>query len=151
KLYKSHYGARPKLVLPLQAHASRRLLFRLQSEERSVIGVYNADLPENRAFLGYSAHFRSHGLPVPEIYAVAGDELCYLEEDLGDTTLLDVRLRGRGEHGELSAEAARLYHEAVRYLPEFQIRAGASVDVSLCPQGDRFDAAAFLRDMGYFR
>ena len=40
-------------------------------------------------FFEFSKHFRSRGLPVPEIYGEDLSQGAYLEEDFGDTTLFE--------------------------------------------------------------
>ena len=42
---------------------------------------------ENRAFIAMAAHFRSKGIPVPEVYAASDDDVAYIQEDVGDVAL----------------------------------------------------------------
>jgi aminoglycoside/choline kinase family phosphotransferase len=87
KLFARHFGEPPVAIAPLKGDASARRLYRLRAPSRTAIGVVGPDDRENRAFLEFSRHFKTCGLPVPEIYADHIDEGIYLEEDLGDTTL----------------------------------------------------------------
>ena len=77
-------------VEPLQGElgGSGRRIIRLRSGGRSAVGILYGVHEENRAFLEFSRHFRRHGLPVPKIYAEDLGQGAYLEEDLGDITLL---------------------------------------------------------------
>ncbi len=67
---------------PLPESGSYRQYIRLIGEKQTVIGVYNADIKENKAFLSFSRHFFSKGLAVPEIYVVNENCDMYLQEDL---------------------------------------------------------------------
>ena len=40
-------------------------------------------------------HFRSKGIPVPEVYGISGDGMYYLQEDLGRESLFDRLSAGR--------------------------------------------------------
>ena len=85
-----------------------------------------------------AGHFRSAGLPVPEILAVSDDYSCYLQEDLGDTTLFSAVGKGR-ECGTYSYEEISLLKNAVAVLPDFQVRGAGKMDFSKCrpiPQSD---------------
>jgi aminoglycoside/choline kinase family phosphotransferase len=87
-LFETWCGEDPDMVLPLAPSASARIYYRLQSKNHTAVGAYNADRKENEAFLGFSKHFKSKDLPVPEIYAEDLDNGVYLQEDLGFTTLI---------------------------------------------------------------
>ncbi|MGH8021024.1 MAG: RapZ C-terminal domain-containing protein [Opitutaceae bacterium] len=151
-LFTSHFGNAPESVEPLAASGSDRRIHRLRGAGRSVIGVVNGDISENRAFLGFSKHFRAEGLPVPAIFAESADLGAYLEEDLGDTTLFEFLLAGRTpDSNEVPPAAAAIYEAAVRMLPEFQVRAGRGIDESLCHPRSRFDRQSMMWDLNYFK
>ena len=89
--FEQHFGSAPLRVEPVQGGlgGSGRTIVRLSNDQSSAIGVVH-DIPaENAAFLGFTRHFRRHGLPVPEIYVENLTAGAYLQEDLGDTTLFD--------------------------------------------------------------
>ena len=71
----------------ISVSGSHRRYFRIQGGGVSVIGVIGTDVAENRAFIAIDRHFRARGINVPEVYAVSEDGLCYIQEDLGDSTL----------------------------------------------------------------
>lgn len=151
-LFREIAGAAPEGIVALRAHGSDRRIHRLSGNGRSLIGVVNADRLENRAFLSFSRHFRSAGLPVPEIFAEAADGLAYLEEDLGDETLFDLLNRQRSASGEAIPESvARVYEKALQLLPEFQVRAGRDIDVSVCHPRASFDRLSMMWDLNYFK
>ena len=104
---------------------SGRNIFRVANEQDSAIGVLYDVREENAAFLEFSRHFRSLGLPVPMIYAEDLDRGAYLEEDLGDATLYEFLSNNReGEH--ISPVAIGAYRKVVAMLPQLsRWKAGA--------------------------
>jgi len=150
RLYERTFGAPPVRILPMDGGGSGRQRFRLEGKGPPVIGVGNDHREENAAFIGFSRHFRSIGLPVPEIFAEDPGGGVYLETDLGDHTLAD-RIAAGGEPEDGSPSILDLCKEAVRTLPRFQVLGGKGLDFSLCYQGEEFDEEAMRRDLDYFR
>jgi aminoglycoside/choline kinase family phosphotransferase len=149
-LFESRFEEPVESVIALKGDASDRKLFRLTAASRTAIGVVNPDALENRAFLEFSRHFRTCGLPVPEIYAVDLDRGMYLEEDLGDTTLFQFLTVSRAEGG-LSSETLDLYRTVVALLPRFQIEAGRTLNYDVCYPRSSFDKQSMLWDLNYFK
>jgi len=149
-LFESRFREPVERVAPLKGDASARKLFRLSAASRTAIGVINPDALENRAFLEFSRHFRTCGLPVPEIYAEDLDRGMYLEEDLGDTTLFQFLTANRAESG-LSSETLDLYRKVVVLLPRFQIEAGRALNYDVCYPRSSFDKQSMLWDLNYFK
>lgn len=103
KLYESLYHSIPT-ISKLPGAGSDRLYFRLTSSNNpSVIGVVGNDLKENRCFVELSRVFRESGLAVPEIFCHTENYGAYLEEDLGDRSLLPLL---HGEDKEKYAQRA---------------------------------------------
>lgn len=150
-LYRGVFATEPDEVVPLNAHASNRRMFRLRGGGRTVIGIVNPNQFENRAFIEFSHHFKSVGLPVPTVYGSDPEAGVYLEEDLGDSTLYDVLSAQRTETDLFPAAIERLYIEAVSLLPRFQIVAGASLNYDFCHPRRAYDREAMLWDMHFFR
>jgi aminoglycoside/choline kinase family phosphotransferase len=149
-LFESRFREPVERVTPLKGDASARKLFRLSAASRTAIGVVNPDLLENRAFLEFSRHFRTCGLPVPEIYAEDLDRGMYLEEDLGDVTLFQFLTANRtGER--LSSETLDLYRTVIEWLPRFQIEAGRTMNYDACYPRFSFDKQSMLWDLNYFK
>ncbi len=149
-LFAGRFGEPAERVLPLKGDASDRRIFRLAGASRTAIGVINPDSRENRAFLGFSRHFRACGLPVPEIYVEDLDRGIYLEEDLGDTTLFQFLTANRAGD-RLSGESLRLYRRVVEWLPRFQIEAGRTLDYAVCYPRASFDRQSMRWDLNHFK
>jgi aminoglycoside/choline kinase family phosphotransferase len=152
-LYKATLGEAPIEVNELPAHGSSRKYFRLSGSPKTLIGAINSDRTENEAFLYFSRHFRSAGLPVPEIYGENLDQGAYLEEDLGDTTLFDLLVAERQAHpdGDFPENLVEMYKRVVRMLPRFQIEGSKELDYSRCYPRHSFDRQSMAWDLNYFK
>lgn len=147
-------GCAPTSVQTLHPHASERRMYRLTSSSGSLVGVVNASRAENESFVALARHFRRCGLPVPAIHAYKPELGIYLEDDLGDQTLLNLLEASRSRCAQpFPADAAELYRTALEILPRFQIEAAATLDFSRClgAHADftstlRRDVAAFLSE-----
>jgi aminoglycoside/choline kinase family phosphotransferase len=152
KLFEQHFHAPPARIQPLQGDlgGSGRKIIRLANEKVSAIGILYGVREENVAFLEFSKHFRRHGLPVPEIYAVDLSHGAYLQEDLGDTTLFEFLSKNRtGEN--IAPEAVEAYRKVVAVLPRFQVEAGRDLNYKVCYPCASFDRQSIAWDLNYFK
>jgi aminoglycoside/choline kinase family phosphotransferase len=134
----------------MRAHASARCIYRLHLEDgRSVVGIFNENIPENKAFVGFCKSFHQRGLPVPAILASNG-EAAYIESDLGDATLMDHLVAHKNADGSIAPGVESLYRQAVLDLIRFQTQGMQVIDAHLCYQGTKFNGAAIERDTYYF-
>ena len=118
QLFEAHFRAPVEQVRPIQGQlgGSGRRIVRLAAKGNSAIGILYGVREENVAFVGFSRHFKRHGLAVPEIYADDLAQGAYLEEDLGDTTLFDLVSANRAG-GEIAQPAIEAYRKALAELP----------------------------------
>lgn len=150
RLYSAHYGTCPVSVDPVSASASNRRYYRMASPAGTCIGAVGTDRQENEAFVAISLHFRSKGIPVPEVFAVSEDGMSYLQEDLGDEVLLDRLVRAR-RTGEGLAEADELLCSAMALLPKIQFEGASGFDFSVCYPQPAFDKRMVMFDLNYFK
>jgi aminoglycoside/choline kinase family phosphotransferase len=152
ELFEKRFGSPPSDVQALQGElgGSGRKIFRLVGNDISAIGILYGVREENVAFLEFSRHFRSHGLPVPEIYAQDLDRGAYLEEDFGDVTLFDF-LAGNREGAEIAPAAIEVYRKALAVLPRFQVEAGRDLNYKVCYPRASFDRQSINWDLNYFK
>ncbi len=150
KLFERKFGKKADTLSALPLSGSVRRYFRLTNGESKAIGAFNSDVRENIAFIEFSKHFRSKGLNVPEIYCVSEDNLYYLEEDLGDTTLYDFANDVRVTQ-EIPPVLKELYLQALEELIKFQVIGHDSLDYSLCTPRYVFDKQSMLWDLNYFK
>lgn len=137
-LYAQTFGVDHYKIRPLTKAGSNRQYFRI-SGPRTVVGVIGTSAIENNAFIYLSAHFSSKGLPVPKVIAVSDDRLCYIQEDLGDSSLFEMR------------EDIPLLKQTIAILPDFQYKGADGMDFNNCYPVAAFDSQAILWDLNYFK
>lgn len=137
-LYISLFGVAPANCAPLTGSASNRRYYRMASEAGTCIGVVGTDVSENKAFLTIARHFRSKGINVPEVYAVSDDMSAYLQEDLGDSVLFDIK-------------DDALLNKAMSMLPKIQFEGAQGLDFSVCYPQPSFDRRMVMFDLNYFK
>ena len=147
QLFRLHFSVEAEIITPLPVSGSSRRYFRMGGSGCSAIGVYNTDSKENRAFLSFTGHFLSKGLPVPRILAEDLAQNIYLEEDLGDETLFAFRSRQPAFTDELKEK----YRQALAYLLAFQTRGAEGMDLSWCYPRAVFDSQSVAWDLNYFK
>lgn len=154
RLFRQAFGKNPVSILPLEGDGSQRQMYRLVGDGmETAIGVVGPDREENRAFLSYTAAFRSIGLPVPEILAADEKAGVYLEDDLGETTLFDALTLARKEEPDAAFPASMVpvYRRILELLPRFQVQGGKAVDYSVAYPRAAFDRQSILWDLNYFK
>ncbi len=129
---------------------SYREYVRLGNGDFTAIGTWNSDVKENKAFLSFSRHFHQEGIPVPEIFICSEDQTCYLQEDLGSTTLFDFLSTTRQQQG-FSRTITEEYRKVLSVLPSIQVSAGRGIDYSVCYPRAAFDLQSMLWDLSYFK
>ncbi len=130
---------------------SNRIYTRVRDAEgRTVIHVDGTSYDENRAFVYLSRHFRSKGLPVPEVLWVSEDGMSYTQEDLGDTILFDAIRHGR-ETGVFQPEEKKLLEKTIRALAHIQTEGAQGLDWKECFPVESMDARAVRWDLNYFK
>ena len=144
ELFTKTFGEDATTFSPLSAHASHRMMFRLSTKKNSVIGVFHAASGENEAFFYFTKIFQSLYLPVPNILAITDDNLFYIEEDLGDETLLDVIKKSKTPN-------LTLLKKVIKTLLAFQIKGSQVIDFDKCFPIKAFDNVSMKKDLMYFK
>ncbi|MBK9453985.1 MAG: phosphotransferase [Bacteroidetes bacterium] len=152
-LFSEWTGHLPMHVQAIPLAGSDRRYYRLSDAQRSAIGVYSKDLAENKAFLSFSKHFKLAKVPVPEIYAQNLEGTTYLQQDLGDVSLLQKldSLRRHSASDEFPIAAIHLYQRSLEELARMQIIGGQGLDYSLCVPRQDFDLQSIRWDLSYFK
>lgn len=151
-LYKKHTGFEPEETTELTGSGSNRRYVRISGRGGTCIGVIGTDPLENKAFLTIASHFRSRGIPVPEVYAVSEDGMSYIQEDLGGGMLSDM-VACAGKEGGIAegSDLASLLCRTVSLLPKIQFEGAAGLDFSVCYPQPCFDRRMILFDLNYFK
>lgn len=130
---------------------SNRQYYRITLSGKSLaVGVIGTSLDENRAFCSIARHFRKQGLPVPELYAVSDDGMCYIQQDLGSVALFDVLGNAR-KSGVYSTDDIALLKRTISALPSLQYRGAEGFDFSVCYPQQTFDERMVSFDLNYFK
>ncbi len=149
-LFQSWTGKRPTQILSLGAHGSARKYWRVLEGDHTFIAAWNEDLRENEAFFYYSKSLLERGVNVPEVYIVSDSRKCYLQQDLGDTTLfsllLDKQRSGRG----FDTEMLTLYKKVLDDLSTIQC-VGRDLSFSYAYPRSDFDEQSIQWDLNYFK
>lgn len=123
-----------------------RIYFRIVTNDNSYIATYNENIKENKAFLNFTDHLRKIEAPLPEIYRVHHDHKMYIQEDFGDTSLLD-KLE---KHG-LNDYVYDLFKKSLKSLALLQIKGSKDFDYKNCITSKEFGKQAILSDLLYFK
>lgn len=135
----------------LPQSGSRRRYYRFTLREKdTIIGVYNEDTDENRAFFEYTNFFLHKNLKVPEILSINPDQKHYLLNDLGNHTLYSELCRVREQNLDFQY-ILELYYKVVEQLPLFQLTAKQGLDLSVAYPRASFDRQSMQWDLNYFK
>lgn len=148
--YRKFNGSDPVAMEAMPLSGSDRRYFRFVGDNKTVLGVYNPNRDENRTFIGFTYHFRSMGLPVPDIIYQNLEADVYFTKDLGDVNLF-TWLQERGHNDYFDEEAVELYKRVIDRLIEFQVNGIKDLDTSLCYPHRSFDQQSMMWDLNYFK
>ncbi|MCE5347386.1 MAG: phosphotransferase [Bacteroidales bacterium] len=148
--YKELFGNSDITIVALPQSGSDRRYFRITDGDKSIIGAHNADFEENEAFIGFTKHFISKGLPVPEIFGYLPEKSVYYLQDLGDMNLYAWLMQIENDTG-FNTEAEIFYRKVLDNLINFQIKGIDGLDLELCYPHKSFDRQSMMWDMNYFK
>jgi aminoglycoside/choline kinase family phosphotransferase len=148
--YNELFGKSEILITPLPPSGSDRKYFRISTSNKSVIGAYNANPEENDAFIGFTEHFISKGLPVPEIFGYLPGKNVYYLQDLGDTNLY-TWLHNKPDISVSDNDTKILYRKILDKLILFQTQGIIGLNLELCYPHRSFDRQSMMWDMNYFK
>jgi aminoglycoside/choline kinase family phosphotransferase len=143
-------GTRAVSIDPLPESGSYRRYYRISNGEITVMGVHNADDRENVAFIALDRQLMRTGSCVPRVYAEEPENHIYLEEDLGDITLLDY-LQRLPDGPEREDQILDIYKKVVDAMPALQVSSTEGIDYSVCYPRAEFDVQSMMWDMNYFK
>ena len=123
-----------------------RLYFRIITATATYIATRNDNIKENKAFIYFSGHFKNAFCPVPLILSVNDSCSLYLQEDVGDTSLLDV-LEAEGQSGRVYS----LFQKSLLALANLQVSGDKGLDYGYCITSSVFGRQAIVSDLLYFK
>jgi len=148
--YRELFGNSDIKVVALPQSGSDRKYFRITDRDKSIIGAFNANIEENEAFIGFTKHFISKSLPVPEIFGYLPDKNVYFLQDLGDINLYTWLVQNKECEG-FDTEAESIYCKILDKLILFQVNGIQGLNLDLCYPHKSFDRQSMMWDMNYFK
>jgi aminoglycoside/choline kinase family phosphotransferase len=123
-----------------------RVYFRIITECKSYIATYNENVKENLAFLNFTHHLKKIHAPLPEIYITHPSNQMYIQEDFGDTSLMNSL-----EENGLNHYVYDLFKKSLKALAWLQIEGNTNFDYSFCITSKEFGKQAIMSDLLYFK
>ena len=148
-LYIKTFGSEPMSMVRLTGDGSNRVYYRVFGVE-PVMAAVGTSVEENRAFIALSKAFCAAGVSAPKVIAVSDDELCYLQEDLGDLTLYGSLSKARTNE-VFEPDDIGLLCRVVTELPKIQFGVARHFDFSLCYPVSDFNERTVMWDLNYFK
>ncbi len=146
ELFEASVGIRVQSIEKIPQSGSDRIYFRIITDDLTYIATYGRNTRENDTFIYFTRHFRACGSPVPEILAVKDDKTMYIQEDLGNISLLN-KLDELGYSNEVFA----LFQSSLRQLAHLQIKGDRGLDYNRCITSHEFGRQAIMSDLLYFK
>lgn len=150
KLYENWSNEEVTGITALPPSGSYREYYRIKSENKQALGVFNEDQKENNAFVSFSESFTREGLKVPDVLATDLKKSVYLVEDLGPLTLFDYITKER-RNGRFPDNIVEIYRKVIVELINFQIKGKQCVDYDKCYPRASFDKQSMRWDLNYFK
>jgi len=148
--YREYTGENCIDIVSMPRSGSERKYFRITGSGKTIIGAYNPNREENDAFIGFTRHFRSLKLPVPEVFCYYPGSDCYFIQDLGDTNLFTWLERKKQTVG-FDEEMLDFYRQSLEMLVLFQTEAIKGLNLDLCYPHKSFDRQSMIWDLNYFK
>ena len=145
-LYIKWKGKEPVSLDVLPQSGSERRYFRIYDTHQSFIGTYGANIKENETFIYFSEKFRQQELAIPEILAISDDKQYYLQEDFGNTSLLN-----KLEEGGFTQPVYDLFKKSLQALASLQVKGDNGLDYEQCLTNKEFGKQAIMADLLYFK
>ncbi|QEC68539.1 phosphotransferase [Panacibacter ginsenosidivorans] len=146
KLFQQHFGRQYSELTKLPQSGSDRIYFRILDDDISYIATFGLNVKENSTFVNFSGHFKKQGLPVPKIFAVNEEYTAYIQQDLGNESLLN-KLEQHGHNDYVYS----LFCKSLEQLANIQIKGHADLNYDWCLTAKEFGKQAILSDLLYFK
>jgi aminoglycoside/choline kinase family phosphotransferase len=131
-------------ITPLPLSGGDRSYYRILHNQQSIIATVSNDIAENKTFFSFTKTFTDLHLPVPKLLAISQNYKMYLQQDLGNTTLLDAIITNG-----YTEQNFELYRKCIAQLAKLNIKADSVIDYNLCLVNKSFDNKAALFDLHY--
>jgi len=145
-LFKNYNDAPITVLDKLPQAGSDRHYFRIHTADKNYIATYGSNIKENETFIYFSKQFAKKQLATSHLLYVSADQCCYIQEDFGNTCLLD-KLEQQG----FTPEVYELYKKSLTQLALLQVKGHELIDYSKCLTNAVFGKQAIMADLLYFK
>jgi aminoglycoside/choline kinase family phosphotransferase len=146
ELFISLKGKSPESIIKIPQSGSDRNYYQILSDAQYYMGTYSENIKENKAFIYCSHHFQNKNLNTPKVLIFNNDYTAYLQEFVGNESLLD-----RLEKNKTSKEVFELYKQSLKKLVAIQVKGDEGFDYNQCITAKEFGKEAILADLLYFK
>lgn len=146
ELFSSFSKSEITAVDKLPQAGSERHYYRIHTPGKTFIATHGANLKENETFIYFSRHFKERNLAVPEIFCINKEKNIYIQEDFGDTSLIN-----KLEENGLTPDVYNLYKESLVQLARLQFTGNKDLDYEKCLTNTSFGKQAIMADLLYFK
>ncbi len=143
--FEKHFSEKPLKVTELKKGVSEKLILRIYSRNKPVIGIYNRSIPENKAFFAFSKSFSKVNLKIPKVLYADKSSSIYFVTDAGRRTLYDYICTNPGRDKLID-----YYKKAIRDLIDFQEYGKNLIDLKYCYETKYFDEKQIQYDINRF-
>lgn len=133
-------------IKELKGGVSDKLIIRITTSSKRVIGVYNKNTSENKAFISFTSVFNKLKLNTSEVFHVSDDTNIYFMKDLGYITLYDFILQNPDRFSLI-----KLYLKVIDNLVKFQILGAKNINFDHCCETKIFDKVQIRTDIDKFK
>jgi len=146
-LFRQYTNADIFRIEKIPQSGSNRNYFRIHDiHEKTYIATQSNHVKENKAFLYFTETFEKIHAPVPKILINNSDFTVYIQEDLGDVSLLHM-LEKYGQNEKVF----HLFEKALHALAHLQVNADSIIDYNQCLTNKGFGYQAIMSDLLYFK
>lgn len=146
KLFQQHSDESITGIDMLPQAGSERHYYRIHTDSNSYIATHGANIKENETFIYFSGHFNARHLATPKILFVNDVKDIYIQQDLGDVSLLN-ELEKEG----YTENVYKLYKKSLEQLALLQVKGHEGLDYHKCLTNTEFGKQAIMADLLYFK
>ncbi len=139
QLFQSYAQKKADRIEKLPQSGSDRVYFRIYAGKETFIATWNLNVKENNTFIKFSNHFNALGLPVPQVFCMNEEHTIYIQQDLGQESLLD-KLEQQGKNDASYA----LFQQSLKELAHLQIKGHEGLNYDWCLTAKEFAVLQIL-------
>ena len=125
---------------------SERHYYRIYTATKNFVATHGANIKENESFIYFTEHFKKKNLAPPQLFCVNAEKDIYIQEDFGNTSLLN-KLEELG----YVPEVYNLYKTSLHQLALLQIKGDEGLNYKKCLTNTSFGKQAIMADLLYFK